>query len=157
MGVRSAIALLILVISPVLVYLFWPSDESRIRKLIREEVRAVEEEDIDAFMSGVAFHYQDEYGLSYLLLKRLVEREFRAFSEIGMEYGGLGIDVSDERAMAGMDVRVLADRGVGRGYYWGDFREPVRLELELKKGPAGRWLIISASASHSTGPAPRTR
>jgi hypothetical protein len=157
MNVRSAIVLFLLVVSPVIVYLVWPSDESRIRKLINKEVKAAEEEDIEAFMSGISFNYQDERGLSYLLIRRLLQRELKTLSDIEVEREGLRIEVEGEgdRASAALDVRVIASEGEARGYYWGDIKEPVRLSLELRKEPAGRWLITGSSASHESHPTPR--
>jgi hypothetical protein len=148
MRIRSAIFYLLLVLSPVIVYLLWPSDEARIRKLIKAEIKAAELEDIDGFMGGIAFHYSDEHGLSYALLRRAVEAEFKRSSAIGVEFEGLVIEVKDKRAVARMDMMVLAERGggAGRAYWWGAPGDPVHLSLELEKNPAGKWLIRGARA-----------
>lgn len=138
---RKTIVLLLLVIAAVAVYLFWPGDEARIKKLIKEGARAIEQEDIDAVMDRVSYNYRDEHGLSYLLLKRTIERQFTRYEDIVVEYENLEVDVKDDEAEARMDLRVIATWGVDRGYYLGDIKEPAHLTLELEKSPARRWLI----------------
>ena len=67
---KKAIALLfILIMTPVIIYLLWPSDEARIKKLFREGSQAIEKKDLDAAMSGVSFNYRDEYGFTYLYIR----------------------------------------------------------------------------------------
>jgi hypothetical protein len=142
---RKSVILLLLVIAGAAVYLLWPSDEARIKKLLKEEVRAVEGEDIEGVMDGVSYNYQDERGLSYLLLQRAIERQFARYSDVVVEYENLEVDVDEGRAEARMDLRVIATWGQDRGYYLGDIKEPARLTLELQKSPARKWLITKGS------------
>lgn len=142
---RKSIALVFfLIASPALVYLLWPSDEARIRKLVRKGALAVEKEDLEAVMSLVSFAYQDEHGLGYMLLKEVLKRHFGMYSDIEVEYEGLMVEVEGGRAEAEMRVRVLASEGGMRGYIFGDLKEPLRLGLELEKSPAKKWLVTSA-------------
>lgn len=129
---------------PVAIYL-WPSDETRIRKLIKEGALVVEREDLDGLMSKVSFNYRDEYGLSYLLLKDVIKREFGYYSDIDVEYENLAVRVDKDRATATLDLRVLASTGTLRGYIFGDLREPLRLKLELEKGSMRKWLVLNSS------------
>jgi hypothetical protein len=145
MSRKTIILLFILIILPVVIYLIWPTDEARIKKLIKEAISAVEKEDIDGVMSKVSFNYHDEYGQSYLLLKRNLERQFRRFSDIEVEYENLEIEVKDDTATASMDMRVIATLGEDRGYFLGDIKEPVHLVLEFEKTPVKKWLVLKAS------------
>ena len=70
MSKKSAILTFLLIISPVLIYFLWPSDESRIKKLVKEGATAVEKEEIDNVMAKVSFNYQDEKGFNYILIKK---------------------------------------------------------------------------------------
>ena len=70
MSKKSIILIFILILSPVLIYFLWPSDESRIKKLIKEGVAAVEKEEVDNVMSKVSFNYQDDRGMTYILIKK---------------------------------------------------------------------------------------
>lgn len=144
---RKSVILLVLVIAGAAAYLLWPSDEARIKKLLKEEVRAVEQEDIEGVMDGVSYNYRDEHGLSYLLLKRTLERQFTRYSDIEVEYENIEVGVNKDRAEARMDLRVIATWGQDRGYYLGDIKTPARLTLELEKSPARKWLITKGSLS----------
>jgi hypothetical protein len=136
---RKTIILLILITD-----LLWPSDEARIRKLVRSSVTAVQNEDVAGVMKHVAFAYSDEHGLSYMLLKKTLERQFNVLSDIDVEYSELRINVVEDRATALLDLLVLASVGENRGYILGDLREDAHLELELEKNPAGKWLVTGA-------------
>lgn len=149
MSKKSIALLVMLVVAPVLVYLLWSSDEARIRKLVRETARAVEAEDLDDVMSHVSYNYSDEHGLSYLLIKKNLEKKFSLYSGIEVGYENLRIEVGEdgERAGAKLDLRVIATFGEDDwGYVLGDLQNPVSLDLELKKGgPLNRWQVVSAS------------
>ena len=70
MSKKSIILIFILILSPIIIYFLWPSDESRIKKLIKEGAAAVEKEEIDNVMSKVSFNYQDDRGMTYILIKK---------------------------------------------------------------------------------------
>jgi hypothetical protein len=157
MSRKSMALLVLLVVAPVLLYLLWPSDEARIRKLVAEAARAVEAEDLKGVMSHVSFNYSDEQGMSYLLIKKNLERKFRTYSGIEVDYENLRVEVGEggEGARADMDLRVIATFGGNdRGYVLGDLGDPVALELRLRKGgPLNRWQVVSASGFvESPGP-----
>jgi hypothetical protein len=145
---KKSIALLFMVmVAPVVIYLLWPTEEARIRKLVRQAAHAIEAKDVEGVMEKVSFNYQDEYGLSYLLIKKMLERQFQRYSGMEVEYENLRIDVSEgaEEATASMDLRVLASSGDQMGYALGG-DEPARLRLRLKKGgPLKRWQVVEAS------------
>ena len=80
---KKTIALLfILIITPAIIYLLWPSDESRIKKLFKEGSHAIEREDLETVMSKVSFNYRDEYGFTYLYLKELMKTVFKQMNDI---------------------------------------------------------------------------
>jgi hypothetical protein len=147
MSKKSIALLFLLVASPLIIYMLWPTDEARIKKLVRQEAHAIEAEDIEEVMSHVSFNYQDEYGLSYVLVKKLMERQFQRYSGMEVEYDDLKVVVAEgeKEATASMDLRVMARAGQEMGYLLGG-EEPVRLKLMLKKGgPLGTWQVASAS------------
>lgn len=134
---------MLLIISPVIIYFIWPTDEGRIKKLFREGARAVEPRKVDDVMSKVSYNYTDRHGLSYLALKQGMEREFTLMSNIRIEYDITQLDVRDKTATAAMDVRVIASYGADTGYVVGDAAKPAHLSFSLEKGPTG-WLISSS-------------
>lgn len=138
---KKTIALLFLfILTPIILYLLWPSDESRIKKLFNEGSRAIEKEDLDAVMSKVSFNYSDEYGLTYLYLKESMKSVFKQMSDIKIEYENLNIKVNDKIAKADMDVRIIATIGNDTGYIFGDLPKPVHLKFTLEKERT-KWLV----------------
>jgi len=138
-------------------YLLWPSDEARIRKLFKEGAGAVESRDLDGVMSKVSFAYRDDYGVTYLYLKEILKREFDRLSDIQVEYGELKIQIikkggpGEERlspntpdmAVAELDIRVVATAGTETGYLLGDVKTPIHMRFTLEKERMN-WLIVKA-------------
>lgn len=131
------------------VYLIRPSDESRIRKLLREGAEAVESGDLEGIMAKVSFNYRDDYGMTYLYLKEGLKRELGRLSDVTVEYGNTEIKVFErgdspgisKSATAELDLRVIATSGNETGYILGDIRTPLRLRIFLDK-EGTKWLIV---------------
>ena len=140
---KKMVVLFSILIAVLAAYLLWPSDERRIRKLIKEGAKAVESGDLDGVMAKISFNYRDDYGMTYLSLKETLKREFQRLSDIGVEYEDLKIRVSDNTALAELNVRVIATSGDETGYLIGDIRSPSPLRLTLDKERT-KWLIVKA-------------
>ena len=138
---KKIIGLLLFIIFGVVIYiLFFPSDESRIKKLFREGSTAIEKEDIDAVMSKVSYNYRDDYGFTYLYIRESMKSVFQRLENIKVEYENLKIVVHDKTAEADMDVRIIATIGNETGYVFGDMPHPVHLRFTLEKERI-KWLI----------------
>ena len=140
MSKKTVLSLALLILSPLVIYFLWPSDENRIKKLFREGANAIEQEKIDDVMSRVSFNYRDEQGLSYLLIKETMERVFAQMSDIKIEYEIKNITFKDTGATADLDLRVIASYGQDTGYAVGDAAEPAHMKFFLEKERAG-WLV----------------
>ena len=140
MSKKSLAFLFLLILTPIILYLLWPSDESRIKKLFKEGSSAIEKEDLDTVMSKVSFNYSDEYGLTYLYLKESMKSVFKQMSDIKVEYENLEIKVNDKVATADMDVRIIATIGNDTGYIFGDLPKPIHLKFTLEKERT-KWLV----------------
>ncbi len=143
MSKKSIIALALLILSPVVIYFLWPTDEARIRRLFKEGAKAAESKKVDDVMSKISYSYTDRNGLSYLALKQGMEKEFRRMSNIQVEYDITRVEVREKAATAVMDVRVIGGYGKDTGYVVGDAARPAHLSFLLVKGPTG-WLIDSS-------------
>jgi len=141
MSKKSVILLFLLIISPALIYFLWPSDEARIKKLIKEGAEAIEKKEIDKVMAKVSFNYQDEKGLTYILIKQILGSQFKALSGIKIEYENLKIEVKEKLATAEFDLLVIATIGNQTGYIIGDLKAPARIKLFLEKERVS-WLVI---------------
>lgn len=144
MSRKTIISLVLLIMAPVIIYLLWPSDESRIRKLFREGVKAIEQEKIDDVMSRVSFNYADEYGLTYLFIKEGMTKLFQTMENIRIEYEITGIEIKDKTAVAELEVRVLATQGSDTGYIAGDLSKPLHMKFFLEKERT-TWLVTKTA------------
>ncbi len=140
MNRKSLILISIPFLLAVLIYLLWPSDESRIKKLFKEGSHAIEKEDLDGVMSKVSFNYHDEYGMNYLYIKESMKSVFQQMNDIKIEYESLKIKVDKKNATADIDVRILTTIGNDTGYILGDLAKPVHLTFTLEKERA-KWLV----------------
>jgi len=128
------------ILVPLAVYLLWPSDESRIKKVFREGARSIEKKDLEGVMGKVSFNYSDDYGLTYLYIKQSMKNVFQQMNDIGIEYENLKVTIADTGATAEMDVRVIATSGNDTGYIVGDLAKPAHLKFTLGKERTN-WLI----------------
>lgn len=146
MSRRSIAFLVLLIISPIIIYLLWPTEESRIRKLIKNGAKAVEAKKVDDVMSKISYTYTDQYAINYLVIKEVLQREFQRTNTISIEYDIRRVEVKEKgeekTASAAVDVRVIITAGKEAGYVVGDAARPAHLSLSLEKGPTG-WLINS--------------
>src|SRR6266498_4542571 len=145
-SMRKVIITLLLFLVPALtLYILWPSDEGRIKKLFKEGAGSMESEDPGGVMAKVSFNYRDEYGMTYLTLRETLEREFKRISDVHVEYDDLKIQVfkngASKGALAEMDVRVVATIGSETGYIAGDVKKPLHLRFALEKERM-KWLIV---------------
>jgi hypothetical protein len=143
MSKKTIAILFLLLLTPVILYLLWPSDESRIKKLFKEGSAAIEKEDLDAVMSKVSFNYQDEYGFNYLYVKETMKYVFQQMKDIKVEYENLKINVTDKTATADMDVMVLATISDNTGYVLGDLAKPAHMKFTLEK-ERSKWSVIKS-------------
>jgi len=140
MSSKSVIYLAVLILSPLIIYFLWPSDESRIKKLFREGAHAIEQEKIDNVMSRVSFNYTDDQGLAYITIKEGMGRVFQQMSGIKIDYEIKNITIKDRTATADIDIRVIAGYGQDTGYTVGDASKPAHMKFFLEKERA-EWLV----------------
>ncbi len=145
MSKKTIVILVLLIVSPVVIWLLWPTDEAQIRKLIRQTAEAAETADVEGVMKGVSFNYSDSYGMSYALLKNNIERVLRPLSGIEVVYTAPDIEVfEDETAQASMELEVLATMDGNRGYFLGGPGNKLTLTIKLAKNQLGQWRVTHA-------------
>ncbi len=144
MSRKAIILLFIFIIAPVIFYFLWPSDESRIRKLVKDGAAAVENENINDVMSKVSFNYSDDHGLNYLYLKEEMKGIFQRMDHIMIEYEIGDMEIKDKAATVVVDIRVIATYGQDTGYFMGDAADPVEVLFTLEKVRT-KWLVRSTT------------
>ena len=140
MNRKIRVVLLLIIVAGVIFFLFFPSDESRIKKLFREGSIAIEKKDIDTIMSKVSYNYRDEYGFTYLYIRETLKSVFQRMENIKVESENLKIVIQDKTAEADLDVRIIATIGNETGYIFGDMPHPVHLRFTLEKERT-KWLV----------------
>jgi len=143
MSIKTVLSLAVLILSPLIIYLLCPSDESRIKNLFREGAQAIEQEKTDDVMAKVSFNFRDEHGLTYLLIKEGMERIFRQMSDIKIDYEIESISITAATASADLGIRVMASSGQDRSYVIGDAAKPAHMRFFLEKERA-TWLVSKA-------------
>jgi len=135
------------VLLPVLVYVFWPGDEERIRSNIMQSIAAAEAGDIKGVIEHVSLNYHDDHGMSYLYLRKIVESEMERYRDIEVEVVSLKVRIIGIKAYASLEVRVMATDTRGpdssQGYWLGDTESPFFMELEMKNEKPRGWKIYS--------------
>jgi len=140
MSKKTIISLALLVLSPLIIYFLWPSDENRIKKLFSKGAHAIEQEKTEDLMSRVSFNYTDEHGLTYLFLKKGMENVFQQMDGIKIEYEIKNITVKDATATAELDIRVIVSQGQDTGYAVGDAAKPAHMKFFIVKERT-KWLV----------------
>lgn len=133
---------LALFLCAVVTFVFYPTDEKRIRKIINNAERAISSKDIDKLMDVISFNYKDDYGNGYLQIKKTAELAFRRLNDIEIEKNILAILVKEDNAEVELSVRVIASsiEGEGRGYIIGDAGKAERIKVFFEKSPH-KWLV----------------
>jgi hypothetical protein len=131
---RKTIILLFLFIAvPIAIYFLMPTDAKRIKKLVKKGEVALEQKDIKQVMSCVSLTYRDDYGMSYLYLKKGFERLFNTYDSLEVDYENITVVVNEKRAVAELDVWVIASRGPNTSYIVGDAGNGLTIKFLLQK------------------------
>ncbi|GBE05060.1 hypothetical protein BMS3Abin10_00679 [bacterium BMS3Abin10] len=140
-----------LLLSALVVYVLYPTDENRIRKIISNCGQAIISEDIDGLMGSISYNYLDDYGNSYLWLKTAFQRVFEQLSDIKIEKNIIAISVNDDFAEVELSARVLASRGEEKGYIIGDPATTGKIKVSFEK-TANKWLITKTEGVFDKNP-----
>jgi hypothetical protein len=119
-----------------------PTDRNRIQKVIDSCKTALLNNDISGLMENVSFNYSDDYGDSYLLLKKRMEGLLMRFSDFEITVDMMGIKVDEKSAEADLKVSVIASEEDDRGYLIGDAGWPQDMKVYFEKSPALQWKIM---------------
>ncbi len=138
----------LLLLCAIIVYVFYPTDKNRIRRVIGNCEKAVVAEDIDKLMGFISYNYRDKYGNGYLKLKKTLQTVFRRLDSIDIERNIKGISVNDKLAEAEISIRVLVSRHGGspvatkneKEYIIGDAGNSRTIKVFFEK-TSYKWLI----------------
>ncbi|MEK7238143.1 MAG: hypothetical protein AAB012_01460 [Nitrospirota bacterium] len=123
------------------IYVLYPTDERRIIRIINNSEDAVAEKNIDKLMEYVSYNYRDDYGSSYIQIKKILQTVLSRLNDIKIERTITKISVRENFAEAELDVRVIASEGEHRGYIIGDAGQAAAIKIFFEKS-SYKWLII---------------
>ena len=123
------------------IYVLYPTDERRIIRIINNSEDAVAEKNIDKLMEYVSYNYRDDYGSSYIQIKKILQTVLSRLNDIKIERTITKISVRENFAEAELDVRVIASEGKNRGYIIGDAGQAAAIKIFFEKS-SYKWLII---------------
>jgi len=126
-----------------ILYFLWPDDSKRIKTIIHKGQGAVENESIEEVMSLISFHYKDDAGQTYFILKRNLQNLFNQISDIEIEYRIIEIKIKNNTATASLGIRVIGTLMNNRGYIIGNFDSPEEFTLALEKEHL-KWFITGS-------------
>ncbi len=125
----------------VLAIVLLPSEKKRIKKIIHNCREAVIMEDIAGLMEYISFNYHDEYGGTYLQMKKRAELAFRRFDDFDISVGIMNIAIDEKEATTYLKVSIIASDGNNRGYLVGDAEGPQDIEVYLDKS-VYEWKVV---------------
>ncbi len=115
------------------------SDRDKIKRLIQREGRALEEEDIDRCMKGLALEFRwQEVGLNYFVVRGALKEMFETFEDIKIKPARLNVNVKNKKARVKLEITATATK-VTTGEKQGFYGEP---GVILFKKIAGKWKIV---------------
>jgi len=135
-----------ILIKPLLV-----SDETRIKRGVKEGVQAIEAKDVGKCLRHVSLHYKDEYGLTYMGVKGLLTRIFQEFDAFEIDLRNVRITLLDkEAASVTFDLKIKVSYRGQMGFLLGsgDFSNRITMSF-VKEGR--RWKVTQVEGVEAHG------
>ena len=140
------IALIIIAIAAIIVKFLLVSEKNRILKVINEGRTAVEAEDVYKCMSYISLQYSDDYGLKYLIVKRILSDVFKEFDGFKVVLDDVDIEVNNKEktAVAAFDLRIIVTLHNQPGYLVGSTDSPAKIKMYFIKERL-KWQVVKVS------------
>ena len=135
MGRKSHIFSALLIVAIVLLYAFYPTDKKRIKMVIEDSTEAIMQEDLDKLMEHISFNYRDQYGGSYLLFKKRMEKVFTRFDDFDITADIMKVSLEEGGAEAELKMSIIASERAKRGYLIGDAVGAEDVRVVMEKSP----------------------
>jgi uncharacterized protein (UPF0248 family) len=145
-GLALTALIYFIIVRPLLI-----SDEARIKRGVKDGVRAIEGKDLEKCMSSVSLHYKDEYGLTYLGVKRLLNRIFHEFEAFEIDLENLRIALHEKgTAFATFDLKVRVIYRGQQAYLLGSGDGANRVKMSFAR-EGGRWRVTQVEGVETHG------
>jgi hypothetical protein len=141
---KTYLYFLLFFIVAAVVFVLYPTDEKRIKRVIAGSEEALLQKDLDGLFGYISYNYRDDHGGSYLILKKRMQIVFKRLDDIEIEKNLLGITVQEKTAEAELNVRVIASEGASREYIIGDAVNWQRIKIYFEKSPY-KWKLVKVA------------
>ncbi len=97
-------------------------------------------------MSNVSLQYSDDYGLKYLIVKRILTDVFKEFEgfKIALDNIEIEVDKKEGTAVASFDLRVIVTLHNQPGYLVGNSNSPAKVKMYFIKERL-KWQVVKVS------------
>lgn len=136
--------MLLFLIVAAAVFVLYPTDEKRIRRVISGSEKAILRKDLDGLFEYISYNYKDDYGNSYLILKKRMQIVFNRLNDIEIEKNLIKITVQEKNAEADLNVKVIASEAESREYIIGDAVTGQGIKVYFEKSPY-KWKIVKVA------------
>ena len=121
-------------------------DDEFFSSYFNKMVEAGESKNLEQFMNFFSLQYKDEYGLNYIVIKKLVENTFNEFDTLEGSFSDLSSSIKESDgkniAVINMDAKAVGIKnGIDTGVL-GLQDKPENITIFLEKSTLGKWKII---------------
>lgn len=95
-------------------------------------------------MSHVSLQYSDDYGIKYLIVKRILIDVFKEFDGFKVLLDNIEIEVKEDKAVASFDLRIIVTLHNQPGYLVGSTDSPAKIMMYFIKERL-KWQVIKVS------------
>ena len=121
-------------------------DDEFFSSYFNKMVEAGESKNLEQFMNFFSLQYKDEYGLNYIVIKKLVVNTFNEFDTLEGSFSDLSSSIKESGgkniAVINMDAKAVGIKnGIDTGVL-GLQDKPENITIFLEKSTLGKWKII---------------
>jgi hypothetical protein len=137
---KAAIGLVLIIVLYVGGSYFFGSEESKIRDIIEDAARAVNNENVGDLFSDVTLEYQDASGIKYLPARYIMTNFFNQTDNINLRVEIANVSINGKESSAELNMILTGSKGGNSYHILGEPENPTIIVLKLIKGITG-WKI----------------
>ncbi|MBN2134766.1 MAG: hypothetical protein JW737_03465 [Acidobacteria bacterium] len=137
---KAAIGLVVIIVLYVGGSYFFGSEESKIRDIIEDATRAVNNESVGDLFSDVALEFQDASGIKYLPARYIMTNFFNQTDNVNLRVEIASVNINGKESTAELNLILSGSKGGNSYHILGEPDNPTIIVLRLKKGITG-WKI----------------
>jgi len=140
----------VIIIAAVLVYFFFPSgdDPSEIEAVVKKTIAAGKKKDLDGVMDSFSRRYKDEYGMNYVVVKKIMKNVFSKYDSFDGDFFDLTASIGksedgEKQAVANFNIYISGSKSEIPVAILGTANSPENITVTFRKSKLGGWKIVS--------------